>query len=174
MRTQILSGVAVFALLSFPALAQNSQRGSANRLTGPDQTFLRKAAQANMFEIEMGKIAERSTNPTVKQFAQRMVTDHTKLQDQLKTVATQEGVTLPAKVSSSEQSSIAKLSKQTGATFDRDYINTMVTDHKTDITEFQNEANNGTDPSLKNAAQGALPTLHEHLTLAENAQKTVG
>lgn len=174
MRTQILSGVAVFTLLSFPAIAQNANQGSANRLTGSDQSFLMKAAEGNMAEVELGRLAEQhSSNPAVKQFGQRMVTDHTKLQDELKTVAAKEGVTLPTSLNSKEQATVNKLSAVNGSTFDRDYINDMVSDHKADISEFQKEINNGSDPSVKQLAQMALPTLHEHLTLAENTQKQV-
>jgi putative membrane protein len=172
MRTKILSAIAVFALLSLPILAK-SHHGSANR-TAETDTFLTNAAQANMFEIEMGQIAQRSSNPTVKQFADRMVTDHTNLQNQLKPVAAAQSVTLPTTVSSSQQATIDRLSKLSGADFDREYINTMVKDHKEDISMFQHEATTGTVPAVKTLAQNSLPILHEHLTLAENAQKTVG
>jgi putative membrane protein len=127
-----------------------------------------------MFEIQLGKIAQRSSNPMVKQFADRMVTDHTNLQNQLKMVASGQGVTLPTAVSPSEQATIDRLSKLSGPDFDREYINTMVKDHKDDISEFHHEATTGSDPAVKNLAENALPTLQEHLTLAENAQKTVG
>jgi putative membrane protein len=173
MRTKILSAIAVFALLSLPILAK-SHHGSANRTAGTDQSFLGMAAQANMFEIELGKIGQRSSNPMVKQFADRMVTDHTNLQNQVKTVASAQGVTLPTSVSASQQATIDRLSKLSGADFDREYINTMVKDHKEDISEFHHEATTGTVPAVKTLAENALPTLHEHLTLAENAQKTVG
>jgi putative membrane protein len=173
MRTKILSAIAVSALLSFPILAK-SHHGSANRTAETDQAFLGKAFQANMFEIEMGKVAQRSSNPMVKQFADRMVTDHTNLQNQLKMVANGQGVTLPTTVSPSEQATIDRLSKLSGADFDREYINTMVKDHKEDISEFHHEATMGTMPTVKTYAGNALPTLQEHLALAENAQKTVG
>lgn len=172
MRTKLLSAIAVFALVSFPVLAK-SHHGSANR-TAETDTFLNNAAQANMFEIEMGNLAMRSSNPMVKQFAQRMVTDHTNLQNQLKPIAAAQGVTLPTTVSPSDRATIERLSKLSGADFDREYINTMVKDHKDDISEFHHEATTGTVPAVKTFAENALPTLHEHLTLAENAQKTVG
>jgi putative membrane protein len=172
MRTKILSAIAVFALLSLPILAKN-HHGSANRVA-EDQTFLGMAAQGNMSEIEMAKMAQRSSNPMVKQFADRMVTDHTNLQNQLKMVASAQGVTVPTTVSPSQQATIDRLSKLSGADFDREYINTMVKDHKDDISEFHHEATTGTVPAVKSFAENALPTLHEHLTLAENAQKTVG
>jgi putative membrane protein len=151
-----------------------SHHGSANRVSGTDQAFLEKAAQGNMFEIQMGKMAQRSSNPMVKQFADRMVTDHTDLLNQVKTVASAQGVTLPTTVNASQQATMDRLSKLSGAEFDRDYINTMVKDHKEDINEFHHEATTGTVPAVKTLAQNALPKLHEHLTLAENAQKTVG
>jgi putative membrane protein len=174
MRTQTLSGLVVLALLSIPAIAQSAGQGSANRLTGADQNFLSKAAQGNMAEVELGRLAEqRASNPAVKQFGQRMVTDHTRLQEQLKSVAAQEGVTLPTSVNAKQQATKDKLSNMSGAAFDRYYINDMVADHRGDISEFQRQADHGTDPAVKQLAQQALPTLHEHLTMAEDVQTQV-
>jgi putative membrane protein len=103
-----------------------------------------------------------------------MVTDHTKMGDEVKSLAGSKGVTLPSQMEAKEKAEYDRLSKKTGAEFDRDYMSMMVKDHMQDIQEFQNEANSGQDPDVKALAAKALPTLREHLRMAENAEKQVG
>jgi putative membrane protein len=173
MKLQILSGIAVFAMVGSSAIAQ-SQQGAANRLTGTDQTFMNKAAQGGMAEVELGKLAEtHASNDAVKNFGKRMVTDHSKVNDQLKNIAAKENVTLPTSLDSKDQATLDRLSKLNGADFDRTYIKDMVSDHKTDISEFQRESNRGSDPEVKQFASSTLPILQEHLRLAEDAQNQV-
>jgi putative membrane protein len=174
MKVQILSGIAVFALLGSSAMAQKAQQGSANRLTGADETFMNKAAEGGMAEVELGKLAEtRASSDAVKNFGKRMVNDHTKADDQLKSIAAQENVALPTGLSSRDQAALDRLSMLNGADFDRAYMRNMVRDHRTDIAEFQREADHGADPNMKQFASSTLPTLQEHLRLARDAEKQV-
>ncbi|MBV9506639.1 MAG: DUF4142 domain-containing protein [Acidobacteriia bacterium] len=176
MKTEFLAGLAIFSLLGGSALAQNSgaNRGSANRLSGTDNTFIMKAAQGGMAEVELGKLAQqRASNDAVKQFGKRMVQDHSMANEQLKTIAANQGVTLPTGLDPKDQAIMDRLSKLNGAEFDKAYIRDMVADHRTDIGEFQKEADHGNDPAVKQFASMTLPTLQEHLRMAEDAQKSV-
>ena len=133
-----------------------------------DHTFMMKAAQGGMAEVQMGQLAQQNgQSQGVKDFGQRMVTDHTKANDQLKQVALQEGVTLPTSPSSHDQAEYNKMSKLHGDAFDKAYSKMMVSDHKKDIAEFQREASSGSDPQVKDFASQTLPTLQEHLQMAE-------
>jgi putative membrane protein len=97
--------LAVAALCWLGAVAQtgsinktSSSRKAENsgKLTASESHFVRKAAESNLAEIDLRKLAaERASSQDVKQFGQRMVDDHTKADDQLKQVASEEGVTLP-------------------------------------------------------------------------------
>lgn len=148
-----------------------AQRG---QLSDSDYRFLEKAARGGLEEVEIGQMAEqKGTDQTVKDFGKRMVTDHNKLNDQLKQIAGQKGATVPASMSHHENSTMSHLENLSGAKFDQTYAKDMVKDHKKDIKEFQNAAKNLQDPDLRNFAQQAVPILQEHLTLAQNMETTV-
>jgi putative membrane protein len=153
-----------------------AQSNSADRMRSggvpvSDRTFMNKAAQGGMAEVEMGNLAlQKGQSQAVKDFGQRMMDDHTKAGDELRTLASQKNVTLPTTLSAKDQALKDRLSKLNGAAFDRMYITHMVADHKEDVSEFQNEANNGQDPDVKAWAKKTLPTLQAHLQHAQKAQ----
>jgi len=156
-----------------------AQTGSAERMTNgnlssADRTFMMKAAQGGMAEVKLGELAKQNgQNQAVKDFGQRMVDDHSKANDQLKSVAGQLNVTLPTDLDAKDKATYDRLSKLNGVAFDKAYIRDMVTDHKKDIAEFQREANSGSNSDVKNFASQTLPTLKEHLSLAEKAETQV-
>jgi putative membrane protein len=122
-----------------------------------------------MAEVELGQLAaEKATNSDVKEFAQRMVKDHTQANDQLKQIAMQKDVTLPTSPSAKNEAVKARLSKMSGDAFDKAYIANTVKDHKKDIAEFQHESSVGQDPDVKHFASQTLPTLQDHLKQAES------
>jgi putative membrane protein len=160
-----------FVLLSTAMLAQES----ANRLTAPDAAFATKAAQGGMAEVQLGKLAtEKASSPDVKAFGQQMVDDHSKANDEFKSIASSKGVTLPSSLDAKDQATYDRLSKLSGAAFDRAYMADMVRDHRADIAEFDREAGHGSDPDIKNFASRTLPTLKNHLKMAESVQAKVG
>jgi len=171
--SSLLTGVVAAGLLAMvPAVAQN--QSSANRLTGSDTNFATRAAQGGMAEVQLGKLAaERAASRDVKSFGERMVTDHTKANDELKSVAAKKGLTLPTSVDAKDQATYDRLSRLNGAAFDRAYIRDMVADHRKDVNEFKNEASNGADPDMKAFAGKTLPVLQEHLQLAENTESKI-
>jgi putative membrane protein len=133
---------------------------------------MKEAASAGMMEVELGRVAAtRAANPRVKEFGQRMVDDHSKADDKLKQIASSKGVALPTELDKSTQREFDKLSKLSGADFDREYMKHMVSDHKKDISDFKSEANKAKDADLKQFASSTLPTLQEHLNLANAAEK---
>jgi len=107
----------------------------------------------------------------VKQFGQKMVDDHTKANDQLKEVANKDKLELPDSLDSKDQSRVNKLSKLSGPQFDKAYINDQLKDHEHDVSEFQKEAQNGTDPNVKQFAASTLPILQEHLNMVKELKK---
>ncbi|MBZ5585685.1 MAG: DUF4142 domain-containing protein [Acidobacteriia bacterium] len=163
---KILAGLAVFGLVAAgPVLAQSTT--TAHRMTA-DSNFITKAAQGGMAEVELGQLATtHASNQSVKDFGQKMVDDHSKANEELKSIAAKEGVTLPTTVSAKDQATRDRLSKLNGAEFDRAYMADMVKDHRMDVAEFRREADHGTDPDVKAFAAKTLPTLENHLKLAE-------
>lgn len=153
----------------------SSMNNSDSKVSEADQHFMDKAALGNMAEVDLGKLAEQNAQSSeVKSFAQRMVTDHTKADDQLKEVAAQQGVTLPAGLNTEFETTRAALAKLHGEAFDKAYMKDMVTDHKKDVAEFQHESTAAQDPALKDWVGTTLPVLESHLQDAEKVAPTVG
>ena len=163
------------AIVGFTAAALLALAGSAAGAgKGGDSDFVMKAAQGGMEEVELGQLAStQAASADVKQFGQRMVTDHGKANDELKAVAQKNGTTLPTEMSKKQQADKARLAKLNGAEFDKAYMKMMVSDHKEDIAEFEKEAKSGKDADVQAFASKTLPTLKEHLTMAEAAEKSV-
>jgi len=138
-----------------------------------DKKFVKDAAIGGMAEVELGKLAaEKGSSEAVKQFGQKMVDDHTKANDQLKQLASKEGITIPDTLDSKHQSRVDKLAKLSGPKFDKAYVKDAVKDHEKDVSEFKNEAQYGSDPNVKQFASSTLPVLQEHLTAAKDLNKT--
>ena len=171
---------AAFVLMAATQLvAQNPPSGSADRMNNPslsaaDRTFMNKACQGGIAEVEMGKLAkEHGSNQAVKDFGQRMIDDHTKAGDELKQVAQQKGITLPGEMTAQDKATYDRLSKLHGAAFDRAYMKDMVTDHRKDVSEFQRESTGARDNDVKSFAAKTLPTLQDHLKQAEDTNRKV-
>jgi len=154
------------------ATTTGSMTNQASTLSSGDRKFIEKAAEGGMAEVKLGQLAaQKAGADQVKQFGQRMVDDHGKANDQLKQLASTKGVTLPADLDKSTQREYDKLSKLSGPDFDREYMKHMVSDHKKDVSEFKSEANKAKDADLKQFASSTLPTLQEHLNLAQSAEQ---
>jgi putative membrane protein len=150
-------------------------QGSAKMMKSPDARFAMMAAQGGMAEVQLGQLAaQKASNPDVKAFGQQMVDDHSKANDQLKSVAQGENMTLPSSLSAKDQALYTKLQNLSGAEFDKAYVRAMVKDHQEDVKEFQKEADNGKDPQIKNFASQTLPVLQQHLSKIQSIQSGVG
>jgi putative membrane protein len=155
----------------------NSPMGTNNGNSAPskvdDKKFAKDAALGGMTEVELGKLAaQKASNNDVKQFAQKMVDDHTKANDQLKQIAAQDKIQIPDSLDSKHQSRIDKLSKLSGEQFDKAYVKDQLKDHETDVKDFNAEAQNGSDPNIKAFASSTLPVLQQHLDLVKNLNKS--
>lgn len=140
-----------------------------------DSHFAMEAAQGGMAEVKLGQLAQdKGSSDAVKQFGKKMVDDHSKANDQLKSVAAKENMTLPTDIDAKDQAVYDRLSKLSGAAFDRAYARDMVRDHKKDVSGYQKEANNGKNDNIKNFASQTLPTLQEHLKMAEGLMSGSG
>src|SRR5262249_31698656 len=101
------------------------------------KAFMQEAASGGLMEVELGKIAaQRASSSDVKEFGQRMVTDHTKANDQLKDLAASKNVTLHERLDAKQQAEVTRLSKLSGHEFDQSYMKTMTTDHERDVAAF--------------------------------------
>ena len=134
-----------------------------------DSAFMQTAAMSGIAEVEHGRLAaQNAASGEVKQFGQRMVDDHGKANAELKGLASQKNVTLPAALDAKHQAMQEKLSKLNGAAFDTAYLAHMVAAHKEAVALFQREAKAGKDAETKAFAEKTLPTLQEHLKMAQD------
>ncbi|MFO1397392.1 MAG: DUF4142 domain-containing protein [Burkholderiales bacterium] len=146
----------------------------AGALSSGDRKFVQEAAEGSKAEVSGGQMAQsKGSSDSVKQFGQRMATDHQKAYDQLSQIASSKGVTVPTEPSKAHQRDAAKLEKLSGNDFDREYAKQMVSDHKKDVSEFRKQAKSAKDPDVRNFAATTLPTLEEHLKMAQDMESTV-
>jgi len=147
--------------------ASGEKAGMAN-MSAQDHNFIMDAAVGGMMEVELGRVAaEKGMSDAVKQFGQRMVDDHSKANSELMSLASNKGITLPTELDAKHREQVTKFSAMSGAELDREYTKMMVSDHRKDVSEFEKQSRRGTDPDLKAFATKTLPTLQEHLRMAE-------
>lgn len=154
------------------AAGSSSAKAGAS-LSGGERRFVETAARHGMAEVQLGKMAQdKAQDPQVKDFGRRMAEDHGKANDQLKTVASAKGVTLPTEPDNQHKRLADRLGKMSGAEFDRTYMKEMVDDHEKDVREFRNMAKSAKDAEVRAFAAAQLPTLEEHLKMAQALEKS--
>ena len=155
----IAPGIAALVLAAAPLIG-----------AGSDNNFVTKAAAGGEAEVQMAQLAQsKASSQAVKDLANTLLADHTKANDSLKSIATKDNLTWPTGINAKQQAEYNKLQALSGADFDKEYVNYQIKDHKQDISEFQKEADHGTDASVKAWASENLPKLQEHLRMAQNA-----
>ncbi len=142
-------------------------KGGANRMAA-DSNFLMKAAEGNLAEVQLGQLAkDKASDSSVKDFAQRMIDDHMKVLTEIQKMGGDKAVSIPSQLNAKDSATKNRLSKLSGAEFDRAYMTDMVSDHRQDVKEFEQQSKSATDPDIKAFAAKTLPTLQEHLHMAE-------
>jgi putative membrane protein len=143
-----------------PEAGPSAEKGKkGGNLSAKDKSFMMKAAKGGMMEVEWGKIAaENGQDADVKKFGNRMVADHSKANEELMTLAQEEGVKLPSEKAGGKWKS------------DKDYMDMMVKDHEKDLAEFESQAKEGTDPDLKKFAEKTSKVVKKHLEMAKEIQ----
>jgi putative membrane protein len=155
-----------------PSMDQVNGAQTAGQPSPVDRMFVSKAMQGSMAEVQLGQMTlQKSNNAQVKEFAQRMIDDHTKLNEQMKPVAQQVGVAPPDQVSKGDRKIMAKLQALSGSAYDQAYIKDMVKDHKQDLNDFQMEASSGQDQTVRDAASQGSKVIAQHLQMAQQMAK---
>jgi putative membrane protein len=150
------------------AARDTSMRGGAMQEEGD---FIKDAASGGMMEVELGRYAEKSAqNPRVKKFGAMMVRDHSKANDELKSIVTKKNMQFMPAMDDKTHDKMTDVMKKQGADFDKDYMDLMVDDHQKDVDRFKKEAEKNEDPDLKAWAAKTLPTLLMHLDSAKAIQ----
>jgi putative membrane protein len=155
---------------------QSASEPKSSDVQMSDEEFLRQMVMGNMAEVELGKLgAGKATNSELKSFAQRLVQDHGKALEELKTIAKTKNITVPTEVDAEHKATLDKLSAQSGAAFDREYAEVMVDAHRKTLEKLTAYLANAKDPEIRAWASKVLPTVREHLKIAEQVRsKAVG
>ena len=178
-RPQILATLAIslglLAIAQYTFVSARAADAPENRgqISAADYKFATTAAHGSALEVTLGNLAQKSTQSAVKQFGQRMVDDHTKAGKQLNDLIAPKGAMLPAGVSDEQQKEVDHLSGLTGSEFDRAYVAFMVKAHKADLKAFKQAAQDVQDPDLKAFAANMVPTIQEHLSMAESLDENL-
>jgi putative membrane protein len=178
--TSALMAFGVVAALGNTTLAQTNQpatqdqipttrpatQSDSTQLSAFDRQFMSKAAQGGMAEVELSRLAlQRSKSNQVKQFAQRMITDHSQANAQLMQLAQQKGVRLPKTLDTQHQQIRSRLQRLSGSNFDRQYMSVMDNDHNMTVALFQSATQQAQDPDVNTFANNTLPKLQGHLQM---------
>ena len=188
MPRKIFSATAALVLISFIACKQehaatNDTAATAPTVTSPageasppppaniapgDRQFAEKAARTGMAEVQLAtNVSPRATPPDVRAFAQQMIDDHNRANQELTALAAQKGLDPPADIDPEHKALDTELAALSGAALDKRYMEAMVKDHVAAAAEFETASQQLADADLKAWAAKTLPKLHEHHHLAE-------
>ena len=141
---------------------------ASSQASSEDSAFAKQAAEAGMMEVEHGKAAaQKASNAQVKAYANKLVKDHTTANNQLKAIAKRHNIDLPASAPANDQPWM----NQSGASFDKGFIDAQVKSHEDAISLFEKESQSGSDREIKAFASKQLPGLRAHLKQAQDLQK---
>ena len=167
----------VLALALLPLVACSSSQSTTPAPLAPmqqpqvsaqDQNFAMTAAASDQFEIQSAQVAlQKSRNPAVKRFAQHMIDDHTKTAQLLMAMAQAKGMPIQPTLNADEQTMLTGLQNAQARAFDGLYWRDAVTSHQAAVAAFQGEANDGYNADIKSFAQQNLPTVQQHLAMAQ-------
>jgi putative membrane protein len=157
------------AVLGFAATLMPTR---AKAVTDDDKKFLAMAAQSDQNEIALSQLAEqKATNPAVKAFAEKMVTEHTKMTESMKPFADSWGLTPPSGPDADHQKELDKLNGLSGTDFDKEYMSQMVTDHTKALSAFTTEAKDTKDVKFRAAVIKGKTIVAAHKNMAYDLKK---
>ena len=158
-----------------PATQDSGNNANEMAQTMKDKMFLRHAAEGGMAEVKLGQLAtQKASSDDVKAFGQKMVDDHTMLNNQMAPIADSMGVRTPKSLNKQNQAEYDKLNGLSGTDFDTEYLTAMVKDHHKDLHEFREEAASATDANLKAAVEKGLNVIREHTMMVDKLAQSKG
>lgn len=150
----------------------DTAKNATTRLSGKDALFVRKAAIGGIAEVKSAELAKsKASSAAVKAFAERMISDHTKANEELGALAKEKDIRVPTELDNEHQAKLDKLAALSGDAFDKAYVKQQKTGHETMLRLLENEAKSGKDADLKSFAAKTKTVVEEHHA---KAQKLAG
>jgi putative membrane protein len=141
----------------------------AQDTTSADKSFIADSSQGSLFEVNLAKLAlEKSQDPNVRKFAEKMIHDHEMLIQSMKPFAVSMHVKVPSGPSLTDKAKYEELKLKSGTSFDRAYVEAMVKDHNDDLKKFIEEENKTSNPDLKAAVAKGEGVIKEHTMMIDN------
>ena len=138
-----------------------------------DADYLVAAAEVDMKEIELGKLAQKSTNADVKALGQMMVDAHTKAAEATKALAAKKNISLPTSLTDKGDEAFKDLNDKTGHDFDKAYADKMVDGHEKMISKMEKASEKAADEEIRMWAANMLPELRKHLEHSKMTKEKV-
>jgi putative membrane protein len=159
--------------------SSGAQHGDKNcgehRFSAWDEQWLKMSIEGDLFEIRGGKLAqEKGTTEKVRHLGATLVKDHTESLEESTDLAKELGIEVPEEPSPTQQWQLKVLEQFSGTAFDRWYSDLEVKDHMQDIQEAEDEVDKGCNHEVREDAEHEIPTLKEHLELAQDALAEAG
>jgi putative membrane protein len=140
-----------------------------------DDLFGVAAIEGNNAELDMAQLAlQKSRADETRDFAQRMIDEHTALAQRFSRVAPAAAASLPDRENDVDRLALTRLSALPAVSFDQEYLTQQIGDHLATIAVFSAEAEDGHNPDLKSFAQHELPMLRAHLEEALDMARHIG
>jgi len=144
-------------------------RTNTDKLSWSDRRFVNKTAEGNQDEVQLARLAaERTTNIEVRNFAQKIVSDHTSMASELTAIASAKNVKLDSDTDQTRE--YKRLSKKSGPDFDHEFVDHMIDEHENDIKAFEKAAKDAKDAEVRSFASKHLADLRQHLATAQNLE----
>ena len=157
-----------------PRTMPDTPRDESQARPSSDKKFIEEAAANGVAEVKLAQLAsQKASHEDVKEFAERLVQDHSRANTELEKIAAAQNVTVPQEPTSKHQKLYDRLSKLSGQEFDKEYVKHMVDDHEKAVKKFERQAKDASDPQLKQFASSTLPALEDHLAEAERLEREV-
>ncbi len=159
-----------------PGGATSPAAPSVPAMAAAGRDFVMTAASNDTFEVEAGKMAlEKTQNPAVRTFAERMVDDHSETNEQLRAIARGAGITVMMSMNAENSADLERLRVLSGREFDREYAAQVgVAAHQQAVASFEQTSRSASDAQLKSFAEQTLPHLRGHLQQAQALARQVG
>lgn len=159
-----------FAAGSLATIANAGEKKSS--LNSADEKFIKKTGEAGMAEVKLATLGtQKAERADVKEFATMLVTDHTKVNEELAKLAQAKGVELSAVITPAAAATFQSLEKESGKDFDNTFLTQMEKSHKASIAAFEDAGKDAADSEVRSWASNTLPTLKTHLTKVQELQK---
>ena len=137
-----------------------------------DALFAAAANDGGLSELTLSQLgAQRATDPELKQFSERMIEEHTRLNGELQTLAAQKGIRIPQTVDIRSQFCAQSLAGLSGEKFDHCYAKAQLVAHMEAVAAFEAESERGIDPDMRAMAARALPKIKSHLEMIKPIAK---